>query len=214
MTSLISKLFQFVMMITARHRIDDSHGVSHSMDVLHFAHNIYNSQVHQFPELESHERLIYVSAIIHDMCDKKYMNENEGVAEIQDYLKDKLPQEEIDMTKRIVSTMSYSTVKKNGFPDLGLYMPAYHIVREADLLSAYDFDRSMIYHMHKDNTSVEQSFKNAKDLFRTRVLRHEHDGLFITEYSKTYHPYLYNKALVRMNAWERILSKKRGNRMM
>ena len=214
MASLITKLFQFVMIITARHRIDDSHGVSHSMDVLHFAHNIYNSQVHQFPELEYHERLIYVSAIIHDMCDQKYMNENEGVAEIEEYLEDKLPPEEIDMTKRIVSTMSYSTVKKNGFPDLGLYMPAYHIVREADLLSAYDFDRSMIYHMHKGNNSVEQSFKNAKDLFRTRVLRHEDDGLFITDYSKTYHPYLYNKALVRMNAWERILSKKGGNRIM
>jgi len=208
MTSLITKLFQFVMMITARHQIDDSHGVSHSMDVLHFAHNIYNSEVHKFPELESHERLIYVSSIIHDMCDKKYMNENDGVAEIEDFLKDKLPQEEIDMTKCIVSTMSYSTVKKHGFPDLGLYTPAYHVVREADLLSAYDFDRSMIYHMHKNNQSMEQSFKNAKDLFRTRVLRHEPDGLFITDYSKTYHPYLHNKALARMNAWERILSKK------
>ena len=214
MTSLITKLFHFVMLITARHKIDESHSISHSMDVLHFAHNIYNSQLYQSPELKEHERLIYVSAIIHDMCDKKYMNENEGVAEIEEYLEDKLPPEEIDMTKRIVSTMSYSTVKKNGFPDLGIYTPAYHIVREADLLSAYDFDRSMIYHMYKDNNSVEQSFKNAKDLFKTRVLRHENDGLFITDYSKTYHPYLYNKALIRMNAWERILSKKGGNRIM
>ena len=213
MSSLITKLFQFVMLITARHKIDESHSVSHSMDVLHFAHNIYNSQLQQWPELKDHERLIYVSAIIHDMCDKKYMNENEGVAEIEEYLNDKIPQEEIDMTKRIISTMSYSTVKKNGFPELGTYTPAYHVVREADLLSAYDFDRSMIYHMHKNNISVEQSFKNAKDLFRTRVLRHENDGLFITDYSKIYHPYLHNKALARMNAWERILSKKWNNHL-
>jgi hypothetical protein len=211
MSSLITKLFQFVMLITARHKIDESHSVSHSMDVLHFAHNIYNSQLQQWPELKDHERLIYVSAIIHDMCDKKYMNENEGVAEIEEYLNDKIPQEEIDMTKRIISTMSYSTVKKNGFPELGTYTPAYHVVREADLLSAYDFDRSMIYHMHKNNISVEQSFKNAKDLFRTRVLRHKNDGLFITDYSKKHHPYLHSKALVRMNTWERILSKN-GNK--
>jgi HD superfamily phosphodiesterase len=206
--SLFSKLFQFVMLITARHKIDESHGVSHSMDVLHFAHNIYNNEIHKHPELIDHERLIYVSAIIHDMCDKKYMNEKEGVSEIEEYLGDKLTPLEIDTTKQIISTMSYSTVKKNGFPDLGVYMPAYHIVRESDLLSAYDFDRSMIYHMYNTGATTEQAFKNAKDLFRDRVLRHEKDGLFTTDYAKTYYPYLQSKALSRMNSWERILTKK------
>lgn len=206
--SLFSKLFQFVMLITARHKIDESHGVSHSMDVLHFAHNIYNSELPKNPELAAQERLIYVSAIIHDMCDKKYMNEKEGVAEIETYLGDKLTSLEIDTTKQIVSTMSYSTVKKNGFPDLGIYMPAYHIVRESDLLAAYDFDRSMIYHMYNNGATTEQAFINAKELFRTRVLKHEKDGLFTTDYAKAYYPYLQSKALARMNAWERMLCKK------
>lgn len=206
--SLFSKLFQFVMLITARRNIDESHGLSHSMDVLHFAHNIYNDELPKHPELVEQERLIYVSAIIHDMCDKKYMNENEGVAEIEDYLGDKLTHLEIDTTKQIVSTMSYSKVKKNGFPDLGLYMPAYHIVRESDLLSAYDFDRSMIYHMYNGGVSAEQAFNNAKDLFKNRIFKHDKDGLFTTEYAKKYYPYLQSKSLIRMNAWERILSKK------
>ena len=206
--SLFSKLFQFVMLITAKYKIDESHGVSHSMDVLHVAHNIYTYELPSRPELLSHERLIYVAAIIHDMCDKKYMNEKDGVAEIEEYLGDKLEDFEINMTKQIVSTMSYSTVKKNGFPNLGIYMPAYHIVREADLLSAYDFDRSMIYHMYNTNSSVDKAFANAKELFRTRVFRHEKDGLLTTHYAKTYSPYLQSKALSRMNAWERILTKK------
>ena len=206
--SLFSKLFQFVMLITARHKIDESHGVSHSMDVLHFAHNIFNSEVSKHPELIAQERLIYVSAIIHDMCDKKYMSEKEGVAEIETYLGDKLTKLEIDTTKKIVSTMSYSTVKKSGFPDLGMYMPAYHIVRESDLLSAYDFDRSMIYHMYNGGATAEHAFDNAKDLFKNRVFKHEKDGLFTTDYAKTYYPYLQNKAMARMNAWERILSKR------
>ncbi len=206
--TLFSKLFQFVMLITSRHKIDDSHGISHSMDVLHFAHNIYNDEIFKNPELVSQERLIYVSAIIHDMCDKKYMNEKDGVAEIEEYLGDKLTPLEIDTTKQIVSTMSYSKVKKHGFPDLGLYMPAYHIVRESDLLSAYDFDRSMIYHMYNSDSTTEQAFSNAKELFQKRVLKHNADGLFTTDYAKRYYPYLQCKALSRMNAWERMLSKK------
>lgn len=196
------------MLVSSRHKIDESHGVSHSMDVLHFTHNIFNNEIMKYPELAEQERLIYVSAIIHDMCDKKYMNEKEGVSEIETYLGDKLSPLEIDTTKMIVSTMSYSTVKKNGFPDLGMYMPAYHIVREADLLSAYDFDRSMIYHMHRNDATVEHAFVDAKELFRTRVLRHDTDGLFTTSYAKRHYPYLQSRALSRMNAWERMLSKK------
>ena len=207
--SLFLKLFQYVMLMTSRYKIDESHGVSHSMDVLHFAHNIYNSELPKNPELSKHERIIYISAIIHDMCDKKYMNQKDGVSEIEEYLGDKIFPFELEATSQIISTMSYSTVKKNGFPDLGIYMPAYHIVREADLLSAYNFDRSMIYHMYNTNSSVENAYKNAKDLFRNRVFKHEKDGLFITDYSKSYHPYLQSKALARMNAWERLLISKK-----
>jgi len=209
--SLFSKLFQFVMLITAKYKIDESHSVSHSMDVLHFAHNMYNNEVHKNPILRNHERLIYVSAIIHDMCDKKYMDETEGVCAVEDFLCDKISSDELEATKKIVSTMSYSTVKKNGFPNLGVYTPAYHIVREADLLSAYDFDRSMIYHMYNTNSSIEQAFVNAKSLFNNRVFRHEKDGLLITDYAKTHHHYLETKALLRMNAWERMLSKSYKN---
>jgi hypothetical protein len=99
------------------------------------------------------------------MCDKKYMNENDGIRDIEDYLQYKLQPEESDATKNILSTMSDSTVKKYGFPDLGKYQFAYHIVREADLLSAYDFDRSMIFELNRHNFDFYDAFDDSKNLF-------------------------------------------------
>lgn len=206
--SLFSKLFQFVMLITSRYNIDESHSLSHSMDVLHFAHNIYNSELPKNPDLAYQERIIYTSAILHDMCDKKYMDQTAGLQEIEKFLGNKMTPFEIDVSCKIMETMSYSTVKKDGFPDLGIYQPAYHIVRESDLLAAYDFDRSMIYHMHHTENDIDISFKNAKSLFKTRVLKHNEDELFVSPYAKTQSIYLHNKALIRMNTWERMLSKK------
>ena len=78
------------------------------------------------------------------MCDKKYMDEKEGIKEIEKFLESKLSDDEINIILSIITTMSYSTVKANGYPDLGFYQTAYHIVREADLLSAYNFDRCVI----------------------------------------------------------------------
>ena len=73
MVTLISKLIQFVLLTTRKYGIDESHGVSHSMNILHYAHKIYNSELPYFPNLKEEERTIYVSALIHDMCDKKYI---------------------------------------------------------------------------------------------------------------------------------------------
>ena len=137
-------LFQFVMDTCKTYYIDESHGVSHSMIVLHHAHQIYKSELPN-DELESQYKIIYLSAVLHDMCDKKYMKEEIGWKRIHDFIKEEVTEEELDAIRNIITTMSYSKVKQNGFPDLGKYQLAYHIVREADLLSAYDIDRCIIY---------------------------------------------------------------------
>ncbi len=126
---LITKLFHYVVTTAAKYAIDESHGLPHSIDILRFANRGYREEVKIAPAIKEHERIIYVSAILHDMCDKKYVNEKEGIQEIEYFLKDKLEPFEVDTTKRIISTMSYSTVKKNGFPDLKQYQPAHNIVR-------------------------------------------------------------------------------------
>jgi HD superfamily phosphodiesterase len=213
--SLLTKLFQFVLLTSSKYDIDETHGISHSMKVLQFANNIYEAERFKHPILQNQERIIYVSAILHDMCDKKYVNEEEGLSCINNFLRDKLTTEEIYATKKIITTMSYSKVKKNGFPDLQEYQMAYHVVREADLLSAYDFDRCMLYNIRcqikkngddsLDQVKIMDAYNDAQDLFNKRVLTHNKDKLFITDYSKERYLELHIDAMRRMNAWKRIM---------
>ena len=92
------------------------------------------------------------------MCDKKYMNEYDGLQKIEEFLQEKIAEDEVKMVKDFISTLSYSTVKKVGFPKFNDYQTAYHIVREADLLSAYNFDRGLIYSMNKYGTNADDAF--------------------------------------------------------
>ena len=189
-----------------KYDIDESHGLSHSMNVLNHAQNIYNSEVSKNPYLESHQKIIYTSAILHDMCDRKYIDETEGIQSITDYIKDEVTLKELDVIKTIIKTMSYSKVSVYGYPMLGEYMLAYHIVREADLLSAYDFNRCIIYGLHKKEHCVTaiDAFLEARKLFNVRVLRYIADGLFITDYSKGLSKSLHEDAVKSIQLWEQL----------
>lgn len=200
-------LFTFVLFISSKYNIDSSHSEKHSMDVLHFADENFRSQLKDFPYLEKQKNVIYIASILHDMCDKKYMNQDEGILEIENFLKFTLKPEETYYTKQIIETMSYSTVKKNGYPDLGHYQIAYHIVREADLLSSYDFDRSIIYHMNKGN-NLTTSYFNALELFNNRVFNYNTDKLLLSDYAQQKSVGLSATAIKRMLSWNRILKSK------
>jgi hypothetical protein len=203
---ILPTLLRFVQMTSMKHKIDESHSLGHSMEVVHYTNHIYMDNVIKYPELHNQAAVIYTAAIIHDMCDKKYLDQKDGIHQINDLLKHKMNYHEIDKIDQIISTMSYSTVKKNGYPDLGNYQMAYHIVREADLLTAYDFDRSIIYHMYKTDGDFLKSYENAVDLFNNRVLKHHTDNLFITDYSKKKGMELHNNALLQMKSWKKIIN--------
>ncbi len=206
----INHLFTYVSIMSKKYDIDESHGLSHSMNVLNHAQNIYNSEVSKNPYLESHQKIIYTSAILHDMCDKKYVDETEGIQSITDYIKDEVTPKELDVIKTIVKTMSYSKVSKHGYPMLGEYMLAYHIVREADLLSAYDFNRCIIYGLHKKEhcVTIIDAFLEARKLFNVRVFRYIVDGLFVTDYSKELSKSLHEDAIKSIQLWEQLYQDK------
>lgn len=204
--NIFNTLFHYVLYTTTKYNIDESHGLSHSMAVLHNAYDIRNSMNSMnYPYLTEQEPIIYTSAVLHDMCDKKYMNVDEGLHDIEELINTQFSSSEVDVIKNIMNTMSYSKVKKNGFPDMKQHQCAYHIVREADLLAAYDFDRCMVYDMYQKNTNVEQAYENAKSLFHNRVFKHYLDGLLVTDYSQTQHFILQPLAMQRITTWNNLL---------
>lgn len=204
-----TKLIHFVITIITKYNIDESHGLSHAFNIWLHANHIYESEIIQHPELVKYENIIYISAILHDMCDKKYMDVELGLNIIEQFLLDidtiELTHCEIKAICDIINTMSYSKVKVDGYPDLGEYQLAYHIVREADLLCAYDFDRCMIYHMFTRNSKIEHAFMDAVILFNNRIFQHNNDKLFLTEYSKILSKSLESQSHMRIAHWRKIL---------
>ena len=187
--------FHYVVQTSQKYNIDESHALKHSMDVLHFSNQIYQNELMLNPLLNSQKEIIFVSSILHDMCDKKYMNEQFGIQEMCAYMQNYVEEPKLNVVSEIISTMSYSKVKKYGYPELGMYQNAYHIVREADLLAAYDLDRCIIYQMMHEKYSYTESLQVAIDLFHTRILRYIEDDLFVTDYSKKKAAELHIKAL-------------------
>ena len=84
-------------------------------------------------------------------------------------------------------------------------MKSFNKIREADLLAAYDFDRCMIYNMQKINPDFETTYRSASELFERRVLRHNDDNLFTTDYAKRKSLILHNEAVRRIKSWKRVL---------
>ena len=194
-SKVVNHAFHYVIQTSHKYNIDESHAFKHSLDVLHYSNRIYQSEISKKPFLKEQKDVIFTSSIIHDMCDKKYMNEQMGVQEMRNYMKDYLEPSHLDAVSDIISTMSYSKVLKYGYPFLGKYQDAYHIVREADLLAAYDLERCIIYQMMHEKYSYSESLQSANDLFHKRILRYIDDDLFVTEYSKKKATELHIKAL-------------------
>ena len=191
---VVNGAFEIVKHLSRKFDIDDSHSMKHSIEVYKFATRIYKSELKQKPYLQNQHNIIVAAAILHDMCDKKYMPEEEGVTEIRKLASLFMSEEDLDIVVQIITTMSYSKVKQNGHPELGEFQMAYHIVREADLLAAYDIDRCIVFSMYKENLCYTDAVARANNLFKTRVLNYRKDGLFVTEFSKRLSKKLHTNA--------------------
>lgn len=190
-----------------KYKIDESHGMKHALDVYkHCMKNVMSESI-QYPDLLNQQPIIYTAALLHDTCDKKYMDENEGIQEISEFLTNTKSYNNIEknVIVEIIQTMSYSKVKKNGFPNLGEYQMAYHIVREADLLAAYDFDRGLIYTMHNYDVDYKTAFYMAKELYEKRMAKHVEDKLITTEYGINQASFLLNENMKNIHNIESML---------
>jgi hypothetical protein len=202
--SVINAAFHYVIKTSQKYQIDESHALRHSMDVYHFANQIYESELYINPFLKQQKNIIMCSAILHDMCDKKYVNLDDGIENMNVYMKDYVSDDELQIMNKIISTMSYSTVKKVGYPQLQQHNLAYHIVREADLLAGYDVERCIIYQMMHEKYNYVESILCAKDLFKTRVLKYIEDELFLTDFSREKSKLLHKNALIKLEEFDKI----------
>ena len=202
-----NRIFNFIALTCRKYNIDESHGLIHSMDVLNKANNIILNEPKLNSEVNLDKEIIFTSALLHDMCDKKYMDEQIGITNIKRFLSNDLnyKKEKIDVIGDIIGTMSYSKIKKNGFPDLGEYQNEFNVVREADLLAAYDIDRAIIYNMTKSNNDFESAFINSKLLYYDRMAKHHDDQLFTFNYTKSEGNKLNELCMKKINDYNKIL---------
>lgn len=212
--TLVKTCLDFVFMTCRKNNIDESHGALHSMKVLQLAQQILQSEVDRNPVLMDQKGIITASCLLHDTIDGKYVDVNVGLKALDMFLYSEcsnlLTKEEIEVSKTIMQTMSYSKVKKQGYPSLGKFQDAYHIVREADLLSAYDLDRATVFTLarnrlkHKDAT-FDDVFKETSDLLFSRMGKYVDDGLFVHEWSKKEAKRLHLESIEQLKVWKDIL---------
>lgn len=195
MENLFNRAFECVRHLSQQNKVDESHAMKHSMDVFNYTKQFYHRYLPYQPQLAKQQHVLYAAAILHDMCDHKYVTEADGLRAIHSYMEPFFSPEDFNMLSMIMTTISYSKVRKNGFPILGEWQFAYHIIRESDLLTSYDFDRCVMYGMYRESLSYMDAVTRARTLYHNRVLQYIKDGVFLTEFglSKAYE--LHGKAI-------------------
>lgn len=172
----MEKIIEFITNTCSKYDIDDSHGLEHSITTLD-----WSLKISKDIKLSKHESyIIRLSCLLHDMCDKKYMDEKEGIANIINFLKYELdtPYDIIDVIVFIINTMSYSKVIKYGYPDFKndkSLETCYHIVRNSDLLASYDPERCIGYQIRCGGSRHDGILKML-ELFDNRILKLITDG--------------------------------------
>jgi len=174
-------LFAFIERQCEKYRIDESHGLKHAKGTFMRANEILMT----LREVSKEERrMTLYAAALHDTCDSKYTPVNEAANEIAHFLRSELwSPEEIVALIRIVTSMSYSKLKKSlhsgqiDFPNHGKWQRAYHVARHADLLEGYIVARCVLYNIHLfPEKTMEEHWKRATDLFAERVFTYVSEG--------------------------------------
>jgi hypothetical protein len=199
MDVLMDAAFRCVRELSVRYNIDESHSMKHSMDVLNYTIESYHFHIARNPQLLTQQRILYVAAVVHDMCDKKYVTEQLGLRAIHDYLYLYFTPEEFNMLSRIITTMSYSIVRTHGYPELYEWQLGYHMVREADLLASYDIDRCVLYGIYCEQLPYTEALIRARTLYHNRVMRYIPDGVFVTMYGGAKAHELHAKSMLKQH---------------
>jgi hypothetical protein len=168
---VFNEAFKFCASVCRTQGIDSSHDEHHMARVARMTERLNELSGRAIGQDE--KDVMILSAFTHDLCDHKYTDVNAGIEVIDSWLeKQPISDEQRRAICHIISTMSYSKVKKYGYPsDLGKWTLAYHHTRIADLIDAYDIDRCYKYQSHKHPDMDEREKWHAViQVFESRVL--------------------------------------------
>lgn len=144
-----------------------------------------NQMLNELNDIDEKERKITLyAAALHDTCDSKYTPLEDSVNEISYFLRSQSwPLDEIIALIDIVTTMSYSKLKKSmlldkhDYPNHGKWQRAYHVARHADLLEGYIVARCVLYNQHMFPEKTEdEHWERAVELFSKRVFTYVSEG--------------------------------------
>lgn len=172
----MDSLFNFIQNQCLKYGIDESHGLKHAKGTLMRANQILS----ELDEVTDEERKITLyAAALHDTCDSKYTPLDKAVNDISFFLRGQLwSLTEINVLIKIITTMSYSKLKKSlEYPNHGKWQRAYHVARHADLLEGYIVARCVLYNMHIfPEKTEEEHWQRASEIFSNRVFTYVSDG--------------------------------------
>ena len=208
--SFVPLVERFVQQKCELYNIDASHNLHHSHQVEHLASVIAKRDYH----LNTRQKeILYLSSMLHDMCDRKYTPRVQAILDISNFLVKRCytPMMTHDAVLEIVTSMSYSQIVKPCgsvvYPDWLDEMPewaeVFHIVREADLLTSYDLKR-MVHYKH-DKLGFHYPSDIYDDVVQTverRMSKLLSKGLFVSSSSKKiaqkWHDELCNELLPKL----------------
>lgn len=179
--SKMDLLFNFIEQQCTKYKIDKSHGSKHAWGTALTAKKLLKTLANV---TEQEERVAIYSAALHDTCDSKYCPIQEATNEIRGFLLGiQWAPEEVEAVLSIITTMSYSKLKKNvkegiiEYPEHGEWMRAYHVARNADLLEGYIVARCVLYNQHiYPEKTEDEHWERATQLFNERVFTYVSEG--------------------------------------
>lgn len=204
--SQLEQIIKFINDTCLQYNIDDSHDLRHSLEALGWSEQLTKGRTLSPKSLQ----IIHLSCLLHDMCDKKYMDEAMGLDRIRTFLKDVLEVEEdiLEAVVFIINTMSYSKVIKYGYPQFTEEEKeieyCYHVVRNSDLLCSYDPERCINYQI-RCGGSRKEGIKKMLELFDNRILKLIDNNYINLDESKVYAIELHDKVLVELEKYKKEL---------
>ena len=211
-SGFIYQSLQFVLQTSQFYKIDDSHNLKHSLDVLKQGKLLMDNQLRHY-NTES-KSIIYLGCILHDMCDRKYMDVENGLTNIANFLKTtKVNQNVIDSVMKILPRMSYSkTVENNQFQlpkdmyDFP-YLEEYHIIRHADLLTSYKLFRTIEMRYQeciRNNKTVDMDriVEEADTIINKRIFALMGGNIFVEKEAKKLAKKYHHVAMRRYKNWK------------